>query len=170
MKLTDKHFKHDNILHKIFNRKTLKISYSCTKNISQIINNHNKEIIKEFQDRVNNNKSINNSKQKQCNCKTRNDCPMNGLCDLDNVVYQGIIYPKEDINDKHFWGLKNKGLTPEIQWSILKRSNTLKSFDNRCNLCFEEKLHILLYSEPEKLSNKRSELIARCRHRAKFKL
>ena len=25
---------------------------------------------------------------------------------------------------KHFWGLKNKGLTPEIQWSILKKSNT----------------------------------------------
>ena len=33
LKLIDKHFKHDNILHKIFNRKTLKIRYSCTKNI-----------------------------------------------------------------------------------------------------------------------------------------
>ena len=50
LKLTEKHFKHDNIQHRIFNRKTLKISYSCTKNIFQIINNHNKEIIKEFQD------------------------------------------------------------------------------------------------------------------------
>ena len=37
LRLIDKHFKQDNILHKIFNRKTLKISYSCTKNISQII-------------------------------------------------------------------------------------------------------------------------------------
>ena len=34
-KLIDKPFKHDNILHKIFKRKTLKISYSCTKNIFQ---------------------------------------------------------------------------------------------------------------------------------------
>ena len=25
---------------------------------------------------------------------------MNGLCNLDNVVYQAIIYPKEDINDR----------------------------------------------------------------------
>ena len=33
LKLIDKHFKHDNILHKIFYRKTLKISYSGTKNI-----------------------------------------------------------------------------------------------------------------------------------------
>ena len=152
MKLIDKHFKQDNILHKIFNRKTLKISYSCTKNISQIINNHNKEIIKEFQNRANNNNNS-NSKQIEYNCKSRSDCPMNGLWNLDNVVYQGIIYPKEDINDrktyiaisstkwkirygnhkysfshehlrnqtalsKHFWGVKNKGLTPEIQWSM----------------------------------------------------
>ena len=48
LKLIDKHFKHNNILHKISNRKTLKISYSCTKNIFQIINNHNEEIIKNF--------------------------------------------------------------------------------------------------------------------------
>ena len=31
-------------------------------------------------------------------------------------------------------------------------------------------MHILLFPEPKKLLNKRRELIARCRHRAKFKL
>ena len=30
---------------------------------------------------------------------------MNGLCNLNNVVYQGIIYPKENINErKNFYG------------------------------------------------------------------
>ena len=82
----------------MFYRKTLKISYSCTNNIFQIINNHNKEIIKEFQDWTNN--KNNNSKQNECNCKNRNNCPMNGLCNLNNVVYQGIIYPKKNIEDK----------------------------------------------------------------------
>ena len=53
---------------------------------------------------------------------------------------------------------------------ILKRSNTLKCFDSRCSLCLEEKIQILLYREPEKLINKRCELISRIRHRAKFKL
>ena len=67
------------------------------KNIFQIINNHNKEKIKEFQDRTNNYK---NSKENECNCKTRNNCPMDGLCNLHNVVYQGIIYPKNNIIDK----------------------------------------------------------------------
>ena len=174
LRLIDKHFKQDNILHKIFNRKTLKISYSCTKNISQIINSHNNELINKFRNRVKNNNNNNNSKKIECNCKSRSDCPMNGLCNSDNVGYQAIIYPKENINDKkyyigisstnfkirygnhkfsfshehqknqtalskHYWGLKVKGLTPEIQWSILKRSSTPKSFDSRCNLCLEEK-------------------------------
>ena len=205
LRLIDKHFKQDNVLHKIFNRKTLKISYSCTKNISQIINSHNNELINKFRNRVNNNNNNNNNKKTECNCKSRSDCPMDGLCNSDNVVYQAIIYPKENINDKkyyigvsstnfkirygnhkfsfsqehqknqtalskHYWGLKVKGLTPEIQWSILKRSSTPISFDSRCNLCLEEKIHILLFPEPKKLLNKRNELIARCRHRAKFKL
>ena len=65
-KFIDKHFKHNNILHKIFNRKTFKISYSCTKNIFEIINNHNKELIKDFHDRTNNNNNNNNtSKQNE---------------------------------------------------------------------------------------------------------
>ena len=62
LRLIDKHFKQDNILHKIFNRKTLKISYSCTKNISQIINSHNNELINKFHNRVNNN-NINSKKK-----------------------------------------------------------------------------------------------------------
>ena len=55
LRLIDKHFKQDHILHKIFNRKTLKISYSCTKNMSQIMNSHNNELINKFHNRVNNN-------------------------------------------------------------------------------------------------------------------
>ena len=58
--LIDKHFKHNDMLHKIFNRKTLKSSYFCTKNIFQIINYHTKEISKEFHERTNNNNSNNN--------------------------------------------------------------------------------------------------------------
>ena len=130
---------------------------------------------------------------------------MNGLCNLNNVVYQGIIYPKENIMlkkktyigisstkwkiryanhkfsfshehlkhqtalSKHFWSLKNKG-SMEIQWSILKKSDTPKCFDSRCNLWLEEKIQIMIYPDPEKLLNKRCELIGRCRHRTKFKL
>ena len=50
---------------------------------------------------------------------------------------------------------ENKGLTPVIEWSILKKSNTPNSFDGRCNLCLEEKIQIMMYKLPEKLLKKR---------------
>ena len=71
---------------------------------------------------------------------------------------------------KHFWSLKNKGLTPEIQWSILKKSNAPKYFDSRCNICLEEKIQIMIYPNPENSLNQLYELIARCRHRNRLKL
>ena len=71
---------------------------------------------------------------------------------------------------KYFWNLKNKGLTPEIQLSILKKSNTPKYFDSRCNQCLEEKIQIMVYPDSENLLNQRCKLIARCRHRNRFKL
>ena len=43
-------------------------------------------------------------------------------------------------------------------------------FDSRCNLCLEEKIQIMIYPNPEKLLNLQCELIARCRHRNKFKI
>ena len=95
-----------------------------------------------------------------------------GKLDMEIINFPSPMSIKKNQTalSKHYWGLKDKGLTPDIQWSILKRSSTPKSFDSRCNLCPEEKIHILLFSEPKKLLNKRNELIARCRHRAKFKL
>ena len=66
LKLVDKHFKHGNKLRKIFKRKTLKNSYSCTKNIFQIINNHDKNITKNFQDQINNNNNNDNNNNNNC--------------------------------------------------------------------------------------------------------
>ena len=43
--LVDKHFPKDHKLRKIFNRNTIKISYSCMNNTKQIIDSHNKRIL-----------------------------------------------------------------------------------------------------------------------------
>ena len=61
LKLIDNHFNHNKIRHETFNWKTLKISYSCMKNIFETINNHNKEIIRKSHDRTNNNNNNDNS-------------------------------------------------------------------------------------------------------------
>ena len=153
-------------------------------NFKKIINTHIMEVIRKFYDQF----DTNNNNSNNCNCKTKVNCPVNGLCNLKNIVYQAIIFIKENIKDKktytgilsvrwklrysnhidsfyhehlcnqtalskHFWKLKNKGLTPEILWRLLKRSSTLSCFDGRCNLCLEEKIQIILYSDPGNLLN-----------------
>ena len=51
LKLLDKHFPKNNKLHKIFNLNSVKVSYNCTENISQIINSHNKNILQPIKDK-----------------------------------------------------------------------------------------------------------------------
>ena len=114
--MIDKHFKQINIWYKIYNRKTLKISYSSTKIFFKVINEHNNEIIRKHCARTNNNdnrdsknNNINNTSwENEWNCKTKIKCPMNGLCNLENAVYQGIIFPKENIkNRKAYIGISS---------------------------------------------------------------
>ena len=44
LQLIDTHLLPTYNLHKIFNRNTVKVSYSCTQNISQIIKRHNRKV------------------------------------------------------------------------------------------------------------------------------
>ena len=37
------------------------------------------------------------SREDKCDCKTKNKCPMNGLCNLEKVECQGIIFTKENV-------------------------------------------------------------------------
>jgi len=45
LSLIAQHFTKSNPLHKIFNRNTLKLSYSCMNNVKSIISSHNKTVI-----------------------------------------------------------------------------------------------------------------------------
>ena len=78
-------------MHKIFERKTLQISYSCTINFFKIINTHDTEERRKYYDQL----DVNNN-----NNKTKINYPMNGLCNLNNVVYQAFIFPKENKDKK----------------------------------------------------------------------
>ena len=50
LQLVTKHFPRSHKLHKIFNRNTVKVSYSCMNNISKIIKGHNKKVISKPRD------------------------------------------------------------------------------------------------------------------------
>ena len=80
LNLLDKHFPKNHKYHKLFNRNNVKISYSCTKNMKSIITDHNKSI-------------LNPSKQSQegCNCRNKNNCPLDGKCLSENIIYKATL-------------------------------------------------------------------------------
>ena len=56
-----------------------------------------------------------------------------------------------------------------VSWEIIEKAPSYKPGDKHCKLCIAEKYHILNENENVSL-NTRSELLSKCRHKAKFKL
>ena len=69
----------------------------------------------------------------------------------------------------HIQKLQEKGEKYSIKWAIHKRAFSYQPGCNFCSLCLTEKTQILL-ADPKCTLNKRSELLEKCRHKAKFKL
>ena len=95
LKIIDKCFPPGNKLHKIFDRNTVKISYSCMPNIAAIIESNNKEKLREDE---------HNAMQKMCNCPPRSECPLDGECLAENIVYQATII-SQDCRKETYVGL-----------------------------------------------------------------
>ena len=194
LQLIDTHFPPNSKFHKIFNRKTVKVSYGCMPNIGSIISGHNKNILEE-------NKPL---QRGGCNCNNRENCPLNGECLTGNLMYEGTVssseenYPDKqyvgisepifktrfgnhsrDFRDedyanttelsKEVWKIKRRGFTPKVTWRIIKQLPTYNPATKKCMLCIGEKMEIL-ERDPKNLLNKRSELISTCPHKKKFKL
>ena len=100
-----------------------------------------------------------------------------GLCETEfKLRYNNHIHSfknKQKKNatelSKEVWRLKEEGKQPRIEWQIIKKAKPYSCGGKKCNQCLEEKLFILL-SDSHNSLNKRNELIAKCRHKTKFKL
>ena len=194
LRLVDKHFPPHNKYRKLFNRNTIKVSYSCSPSMNSIITNHNSSM---------SSKSEIPTEPLPCNC--RNQCPMNqsGECRLSNIVYKATVMEentnirKEYIgisgtefkvryanhkqsftNEKkrdatslsqHVWSLKDRNAPFSLKWSVLAKCAPYVCGSRKCNLCITEKCEILK-CDPNITLNKRNEIVGKCRHRAKFKL
>ena len=192
-KLIDKHFPKSSKLHKIFNRNTIKLSYSCTKNIQRIIKGHNKKLT-----------TTDTKVSLDCNCRAKLNCQMNGNCRSTNVIYKCIAsvpnkpdkvyigltegewkkrysghktsftnkkYSKSTALSIYVWEIKEKEkITPTLTWSILKSVPAYNNITKKCPLCLHEKFEIISYKNTAELLNKKTELISKCRHENKFLL
>ena len=84
-KILDKCFPKGSKWNEFFNRHTVRLSYSCTRNIASIISAHNQRIIK----------SQTENTKRDCNC-TAEPCPVEGKCLTEGLAYSGTIETKKD--------------------------------------------------------------------------
>ena len=69
------------------------MSNSCIKNMNNILNNHNKRLLNEL---IVNDRS---PYVASCNCRSKDECPIDGSCDSRNVLYQACISTMEHKKD-----------------------------------------------------------------------
>ena len=190
--LIPKHFPNNHKYHKIFNKNTMKISYSCMPNMTAIINTHNKKLM-----------TTKIQNERKCNCMNKTICPLSNECLTTNIIYKAKItsnlmnykpkfyygtsegtfktryanhkksfnlsqYQKDTELSNEFWRLKLLDAQPKVTYSILKRCPPTKR-NGPCYLCLNEKLFILEHKGDD-LLNQRNELVSKCRHVNKFKL
>ena len=93
LRLLSKYFPWNHTMHKIFNRNTVKISCSCLRNISSILSSHNR--------------NISSPKQQPfgCNCKVKNEFPLNGQCQTPSVIYSADVVDDSNDGEKFYFGL-----------------------------------------------------------------
>ena len=77
LKLIDTRLPATNKSHRIFNRSIRKVSFRCTENISRIIKGHNKKVTQ-----------IKRHHQLECNCRIKTECPLDGDCRKEDVIYK----------------------------------------------------------------------------------
>ena len=80
-------------MHKIFNRNTVKISYSCLRKISSIISSHDCNILSPKQQAFG------------CNCRVKNECPINGEYQTPSVIYREDVVNDSNDEEKIYFAL-----------------------------------------------------------------
>ena len=191
LRLVKRHFPKENPLHKIFNKNTLKVSYSCIGNIASVLSAHNKNILHPKKSEFG------------CNCRSKTDFPLDNKCLTPKIVCQADVpndtnyekkfylgisetpfkerfrnHKKEFAHKKYrnstelsryIWQLKDANITPIVTWKVVAKvfSDTKINF---CKLCLTEKVFIINALNESQLISRNSELINTCRHQNKLLL
>ena len=193
LNLINTYFDENHPYKKIFNRNTIKLSYSSTTNFKSKIIAHNNKILNK-----NNKNDKNSTEDKLCNCR-KEPCPLNNQCLTSNLIYRAVI--TTDKTTKHYvgstgntfkeryrnhkssfnntnkrhttelanyiWNLKDNNTDFKIKWEILNRTKSKFNTKFGCRLCNLEKIQINK-TDKTKTLNKKSERQNICIHYQKF--
>ena len=192
--LVQRHFPSGHKYSAIFNKNTVKLAYSCLRNMESRIKAHNKKLVQA---------DLQPENKRRCNCQDKQRCPLDGRCLTEAVVYeaqlktnlgQKFLYIGMTANDfktrynqhrhtfnnpdrrastrlsEKVWELKDRGIEFGITWRVRRKGKPFKVGDKTCDLCTTEKMEILIQSGDPQLLNRRTEIMGTCRHRKKFNL
>ena len=135
-------FPEGHALKPIFNRNTLKLSYSCMPNVQNAIDAHNKAQLK---------KPV-AERPKNCNCRDKPNCPLNGECRVKSIVYQATVTtPRTGPNNtNNCHGETYVGLTDtefKLRYAnhkvILKPENKKRNRVKQVHLVAESEKHLI---------------------------
>ena len=184
LRLIDKNFPSNNPISKVINRKTVKLSYTCTDNMAKVISKHNKKVLADKPEAPN--------RDKTCNCKVPANCPVDGKCRTQSVIYKATLKsadaseyigltdtPFKTRYDNHTFSFRHEtksnattlaahvwklGLNPnpDIKWEIIQECPKYTVGQYACQLCLCEKLHILKNMNSPKSLNKRADIGNKC--------
>ena len=193
-RIVDRHFTKSHPYYAIFNRNTIKLSYSCMGNMATIIKSHNSYVLGASQ-------SNEEEQPKLCSCpRTKKDeCPLQERCLTQNVIYKATVrtsseqkeyigstgrsFKKRFSEHKHalkhrdsqqsttlskfIWKARDEGEEPKITWSLLHKIRTPRGPQRICTTCNLERMEIAAADRRQSL-NKRSELTGKCVHFKSF--
>ena len=194
LRIVNRHFTKTHPYRSIFNRNTIKLSYSCMANMATIIKSHNSHVLGASE-------ADKNRHQRLCNCpQTRKDqCPLQQQCLAQNIIYKATVRTtseeKEYIGStgrsfkqrfsehkhalKHrgsqqsttlsrfVWKARDAGEEPTITWSLVHSIPTPGGPQRICSTCNLERMAIATADHRRSL-NKRSELTGKCVHFKSF--
>ena len=193
LELVDSCFPVGTPFHKLFNRNTVKISYSTTKNMRSIITSNNNKLLKPLN---------NGNNPRECNCVPASSCPVNNKCLKSSLVYSCKVESNSEskayigvtknsfkerwnahqhyhrhIEERHrttlanyIWSLKERNIPFSENWSIETHGQTYSPEIGYCNACSIEKYFIFKYFRTRNLTNRRHELCFKCVHAKQFLL
>ena len=198
--LLDHHFPVNHPLRKCLNRNCVKISYCCTTNMKQIILSHNKKIMQELEevnqtDTATSTKQVCNCR-KSCplggQCRTgpivyqvttghgeEEACPKKTYVGStqnfkERLANHKASFKSENLKNatalsKYVWE-KDLGPNPNLNWTILRKTNIYSKGEKYCDLCLSEKLCILKQINNPNSLNKRTEITNKCSHMMRYRL
>ena len=127
------------------------MSYSCMSNVKSLINAHNKKI----------NRHDDTIPPCETTFKKRHATHKNS--------FNHERYRNSTTLSAEYWRIKELNGTPSVTWRVVKHAKSYTPETKNCQLCLCEKFEIANYPGKD-LLNKRTEIVAKCRHRSKHLL